>query len=233
MLLTGFYLFTDNKRIILSSLLIVKADDANPLKDLKHPLFIYIAFVMTIFGMIIVSVSFLGYWTSLLSNYCLLTSYFVMVLLLLLFKFSVCVVITIWPQCLGLNLNATEMVKILQGSYGVPGYEQYTVAMDFAQTFFDCCAINDSINYDTSLWRLQKFGKKELTVPLTCCIMTNKFEQNSYLDPIALNETLCQSLELQEFQKARHLEVISSRSYFAFVSTLINLFKLSGLPRQN
>lgn len=124
-------------------------------------------------------------------------------------KFSLCIVITLWPQSLGLNFNATEMVKILQGSYGVPGFEAYTVAMDFAQTYMDCCAINDSINYDTSLWRLQKFGKNELTVPLTCCDLMNKFEVNSYLDPIAVNETLCQSLVPMDFQKGRHVEVIA------------------------
>lgn len=193
--------------MLLSSLLIVMPDMESPLRDLNHPLFVYVAFVLVVAGMIIISVSILGYWTSMLNNCCLLASYFVMVLFLLMVKFSVCIVITIWPQCLGLNLNATEMVKILQAKYGVPGYEQYTVAMDFAQTYLDCCAINDSINYDTSYWRLQKFGKRELTVPLTCCGLMNKFEDNSYLDPIPINITLCQSIEPQEFSRSRHLEV--------------------------
>lgn len=79
--------------------------------------------------------------------------------------------------------------------------------MDYAQTFLDCCAINDSINYDTSLWRLQKFGREDLSVPLTCCKLMNKYDENSYLDPVAVNLTLCQSLQPQDFQKARHLEV--------------------------
>lgn len=206
-LATGLFLFTDKKRLLLSSLLLVTPDEANPLRDLKYPLFLYVACALTILGMFIVIVTFIGYWTAMLNNCCLLTFYFVLILMLLLFKFAVCIVIAIWPQCLGLNTNATEMVKVLQGSYGVPGMEQYTVAMDFAQTFLDCCAINDSINYDTSLWRLQKFGKKELTVPVTCCALMNKFEENSYLDPIAVNETLCQSLEPRDFQKGRHLEV--------------------------
>lgn len=206
-LMTGFFLFTDNKRLLLSSLLIVALEESNPWRDPKYPLFLYVAFALTILGMVIVTITFLGYWTAMLNNYCLLTFYFVLVLMLLLFKFAVCIIITILPQCLGLNMNATEMVKVLQGSYGVPGMEQYTIAMDFAQTYLDCCAINDSINYDTSLWRLQKFGKKELTVPVTCCALMNKFEANSYLDPIAVNETLCQSLEPTVFQKGRHLEV--------------------------
>jgi Tetraspanin family len=224
--MTGFYLFTDKKRMLLSSLVVVTPDEANPLRNLKYPLFLYVAFTLTVLGMLIVSISFVGYWTALLNNCCLLSTYFVMVLLLLMIKFALCIIITIWPQSLGLNLNVTEMVKILQGSYGVPGLEQYSVALDFAQTYLDCCAINDSINYDTSLWRLQKFGKKELTVPLTCCALMNKFEENSCensckvecsqiiflfntldLDPIAINETLCQSLEMQDFQKSRHVVV--------------------------
>jgi hypothetical protein len=99
------------------------------------------------------------------------------------------------------------MVKRLQSHFGTPGHERFTVAMDYAQTSLDCCAINDSINYDTSLWRLQNFGKKELTVPLTCCELMNKFEENSHLDPIPINITLCQSVELEDFQRSRHLEV--------------------------
>lgn len=216
-LLTGFYLFTDSKRLLLSSLLIVTQDEANPLRDLKYPLFLYVAFMLTVLGMMMVMITFIGYWTALLNNFCLLAFYFIMVLLLLMIKFAMCVVITIWPQLLGLNLNATEMVKILQGSYGVPGFEQYTVAMDFAQTYLDCCAINDSINYDTSLWRLQKFGKKELTVPLTCCALINKFEDKSYLDPIPINETLCQSVEPMDFQKGRHIEVSFKKTFIKLI----------------
>lgn len=205
MLLTGFYLFTDKKRLLLSSLVIISNDDSNPLKDLSHPLFLYVACGLTILGMLIISITFIGYWVTLLNNCCLLTFYFFMVLLLLLIKFGICIVITVWPQSLGLKMNGTEMVRILQGSYGVPGSEKYTVAMDFAQTFFDCCAINDSINYDTSLWRLQNFAKKELSVPLTCCALMNKYEEFSYLDPAAINETMCQSIEPKEFQTSRHL----------------------------
>ena len=79
--------------------------------------------------------------------------------------------------------------------------------MDLAQTAFDCCAINTSINYDTSLWKLQSFGKSELSVPLTCCHLMNKFEPQSYLDPHPINISQCQSLEESEYEKARHLEV--------------------------
>lgn len=50
--------------------------------------------------------------------------YFLVVLSLLLVEFSVCLMITLWPHCVGLDLDETKMVKELQGNYGVPGNEQ-------------------------------------------------------------------------------------------------------------
>lgn len=44
--------------------------------------------------------------------------------MLLLIEFGICLLITLWPQCMGLDLDETEMVRALQGSYGVPGKEQ-------------------------------------------------------------------------------------------------------------
>lgn len=111
-----------------------------------------------------------------------------------------------WPQCLGLTLDETLMVKVLQGSYGVPGKEQLTAAIDMAQTRFECCAINSNINYDTSLWRLQGYGQRDWPVPQTCCHLTNRLEPNSYLDPKPVNLTQCQSLQRHIYEHARHTD---------------------------
>lgn len=150
--------------------------------------------------------------------------YFLVVLLLLLIEFSACLMIAVWPQCLGLNLDASIMVKVLQGGYGVPGKEQVnrhifcvliffflssicfqlTAAIDLVQTKFKCCAINSDINYDTSLWRLQGYGQRDWAVPLTCCFLRNRHEPRSYLDPKPENLTMCQSLQKHEHNLARH-----------------------------
>lgn len=53
--------------------------------------------------------------------------YFLVVLILLIAEFGICLTITMWPQCLGLNLDETVMVKALQGTYGVPGKEQVRI----------------------------------------------------------------------------------------------------------
>jgi hypothetical protein len=212
-LFVGFHLFTDNKRLLLTSLLVV---DDHPLQsfDLSYPLLFYVAFVLTIIGMVIAFVSFIGFWTACMTSYPLLTVYFLLIIMLLLLQFIGCAAIITWPQFLGLNVNATQMVRILQGNYGVPNHEQWTIAMDYAQTFLDCCAINDSINYDTSLWRLQKLGREDLSVPITCCKLMNKYEENSYLDPLPVNMTLCQSIQPQDFLIARHLEVSKTFEWF-------------------
>lgn len=98
------------------------------------------------------------------------------------------------------------MVKALQGSYGVPGKEQLTAAIDLAQTKFGCCAINSNINYDTSLWRLQGYGQRDWAVPQTCCFLTNRHGQYSYLDPKPVNLTQCQSLQRHVYESARHTD---------------------------
>lgn len=50
--------------------------------------------------------------------------YFLVVLSLLLIEFTFCSMVTIWPQCVGLHMDESLMVKVLQSSYGVPGKEQ-------------------------------------------------------------------------------------------------------------
>lgn len=117
----GFYLFSDQKRYLLSTLLVI---DDHFFNSLTYPLLYYVAFAFTILGMIISSISLIGYWTSCVANYPLLFVYFLLIILLLVFQFCACAVIITWPQFLGLNVNATQMVRVLQGNYGVPNHEQ-------------------------------------------------------------------------------------------------------------
>lgn len=136
-----------------------------------------------------------------------------------------------WPQCLGLTLNVTAMVKTLQGYYGIPGEEQFTAAMDLAQVKFECCGINTSINYDTSLWKLQGLGKKELTVPLTCCHLENKEDKWAYLDPKPINTTLCQALQLHDYEKHRYIDV--SKIIQIEIDINFNIFRVALIRSNN
>ncbi|XP_065367530.1 uncharacterized protein Tsp68C [Calliphora vicina] len=200
LLLSGFYLFSDTKRILLSRLLAATSEQLN---DLPQPLFYYISVGLAVAGLIAVLAAMMGFWASCLNTYCCLSFYFLTVVVLLLAESVVCLAITLWPHCLGISLDETKMVKALQGNYGVPGREQFTIAMDLAQAKFGCCAMNSDINYDTSMWKLQGYGQRDWVVPLTCCILENPADRQSYLDPKPANETLCQSLEKKDYNQYR------------------------------
>ncbi|XP_055380817.1 tetraspanin-11 [Condylostylus longicornis] len=199
----GFQLFSDTHRILLSRLL---ASASERLNELPHPLFFYIALALAGSGVIAIIASILGFWASCLNTYCFLTLYFLTVIILLLIQAAACIAITIWPHCLGLNLDEIKMVKALGNFYGVPGKEQFTIAMDLAQTKFNCCGMNSDSNYETSLWRLQGYGQRDWPVPLTCCVLQNKYERTSYLDPKPINISQCESLLKSDFERTRHKE---------------------------
>jgi hypothetical protein len=44
------------------------------------------------------------------------------------------VAVTVWPRCLGLNNASGGAVGALQAYYALPDYEQFTAAVDLAQT---------------------------------------------------------------------------------------------------
>ncbi|KAF5292757.1 hypothetical protein FQR65_LT11165 [Abscondita terminalis] len=195
----GLLVLFDTGKILLSRLL-----SAGPLTTMPHPLLYYIAIGVTSVGLIIVGIGILGCWASCLHSYFLLTSYFLIIMLVLVGECAVYTISWIWPHCLGIDLDKDELVTSLQSNYGVSGQEQFTAAIDLTQTKFNCCGISSANEYDTSLWRLQALGPNKLAVPLTCCILSNFHEDQSYLNPNPINSSLCQALEFVRHEGLRH-----------------------------
>lgn len=69
LLLSGFYLFIDEPRVMLSRLLIIGNDKL----DLPEPLFYYIAIGLTLAGVVALFASLIGWMTVCLNTYCLLS----------------------------------------------------------------------------------------------------------------------------------------------------------------
>uniref|UniRef100_A0A1A9Z0H7 Tetraspanin n=1 Tax=Glossina pallidipes TaxID=7398 RepID=A0A1A9Z0H7_GLOPL len=200
LIVSGFYLFSDSKRILLSRLLAATSDHLN---DLPQPLFYYISIGLAVAGLMAILAAMSGFWAACLSTYCCLSFYFLTVVILLLAESVICLAVSLWPHCLGISLDETKMVKALQGNYGVSGKEQFTVAMDLAQTTFGCCGMNSDINYDTSMWKMQSYGQREWLIPLSCCVLQNPLDNLAYLDPKPVNETMCQSVQKQDYTQYR------------------------------
>lgn len=55
-------------------------------------------------------------------------------MIVLLAECGVYAVVSIWPNCLGLAVAPGELSRTLQREYGVAGHEQFTAAVDLAQT---------------------------------------------------------------------------------------------------
>ncbi|XP_031780925.1 CD82 antigen [Nasonia vitripennis] len=204
----GALLLADSDRVLLSRLL--GSSDIHP----EQPLFYYVSLLVVGIGFVIAITGILGCWASCLYNCCITVSYVSVIVLLLIGKCSLCVLVVFWPHLLGVDVRAPRLLRALQRSYALPGREQFTAAIDLAQTSFSCCGINSSSNYGTSWWRLQELGRRELVVPLSCCFLNNSFDPDGFLNPEPRNLTLCQSLNPVEHQHARHssgcLEMIES-----------------------
>ncbi|XP_011495333.1 PREDICTED: tetraspanin-9-like [Ceratosolen solmsi marchali] len=194
----GALLLADSDRVLLSRLL--GASDVHP----EQPLFYYVALVVVVIGFAIAITGILGCWASCLHNCCITATYVSIIALLLIGKCSICMIVVFWPHLLGVNVRAPRLLKALQRSYALPGREQFTAALDLAQTSFSCCGINGSSNYGTSWWRVQELGRRELIVPLSCCFLNNSYDPDAFLNPEPRNLSLCQALNPTQHQQARH-----------------------------
>lgn len=56
------------------------------------------------------------------------------IILLLLGECTVCIIAVFWPHILGIDVRPARLIRALQRSYSVPGREQFTAALDLAQT---------------------------------------------------------------------------------------------------
>ncbi|KAJ8971578.1 hypothetical protein NQ314_000635, partial [Rhamnusium bicolor] len=182
----GMLVLFDSERVLLSKLI-----STGQLSNLPHPLLYYIALGLSLVGLILAATGILGCWASCMHNYYMLTF---------------CATYAIawaWPNCIGLGLDVVDLIKTLQRNYGTSGQEQFTAAVDLAQTMFNCCGIESANEYDTSLWRLQSLGPS-LAVPLTCCKLENVNQSMAYLNPEPINSGLCQALEKNRHEGYRH-----------------------------
>ncbi|KAL3279231.1 hypothetical protein HHI36_016744 [Cryptolaemus montrouzieri] len=196
----GLLLLFDTDRVLLSKLLVSGVQ-----ASLRYPLFYYAAIGVTVLGCILAMTGVLGCWASCMHSYWMLSIYFLIIILVLIGECVLFATVWAWPNCLGLRLDPYDLIKTIQGSFGKESQEEFTAAVDLAQTMFQCCGIESADEYDTSLWRLQSFSNS-LAVPLTCCKLSNFNETKSYLDPRPVNTTLCQALEVNRHEGYRHLK---------------------------
>lgn len=60
--------------------------------------------------------------------------YFIVILAILIGECAIYTIAWAWPSCMGIGLYTEDLVKALQSKYGSAGQEQFTAAMDLAQS---------------------------------------------------------------------------------------------------
>ncbi|XP_044729409.1 tetraspanin-36 [Chrysoperla carnea] len=204
LIISGFLILCDWPKVLLSRLILPIVGSQN----LPQPPLYYAALVLLGTGLIICSAAVLGCWSACIFNYFILT---ILVLILLLSECIIYGMLWLWPGCIGLTVSPTYLARTLQRNYGKTGFEQYTAAVDYAQTNLNCCGITSSLDYDASIWKLHGVAKMENGVPMTCCIITNIHDPMAYMRPLPLNQTKCQISEAQKNVGFRHQEGCSNK----------------------
>ncbi|XP_068083116.1 CD151 antigen-like, partial [Anabrus simplex] len=195
----GGLLLADIPRVLLSRLLL-------PAQGPTHPLFYYVALGFMAAGLAVCTTGVLGCWASCLQSHCILGLYLFLLIVLLLGECSLGGLITICPQYMGVGVSTARLVETVRQNYGVPGREQITAALDLAQTALECCGVSGPLDYNQSWWRNSNLGRRELLVPLSCCLLSNTNDTRAFLDPHPRNSSLCQAQESAVHQSWRHNE---------------------------
>lgn len=130
--------------------------------------------------------------------------YFIFLLLIFTAELTVGILAVVFQEKVVADLKL-ELTGKLKKEYGLAS--ALTAAVDLAQTRFECCGIEGPNDYTTSLWKLQNLGGPEAHVSKTCCILLNMKEDQGFVNPRPVNDTLCQSDEIRYNALYRHQRV--------------------------
>ena len=72
---------------------------------------------------------------------------------------------------------------------------------------YQCCGIIDKNDYDKSKWKEEALGGDDLNYPLTCCVLSNPQDPQSYLNPMPRNKDKCMSTDIRVHRQDRHQPV--------------------------
>ncbi|CAB4068634.1 unnamed protein product [Lepeophtheirus salmonis] len=86
-----------------------------------------------------------------------------------------------------------HLLSRLYNSYNMPHAIHFTSAMDYVQTKYSCCGITGDFDFQRSQWHRQHLGGVGLSVPRSCCVLSNKLDVNSFLNP-----------EVKDLEKCNH-----------------------------
>lgn len=142
--------------------------NANDFKEFVGSSYVIISTFVIVVGLITFFISFLGCCGSCNENSCLVYTYSVLLLIILLAQFGAGIAALVLRSDLGSSIG--KGMKDAMGRYGEQ--EAATGAWDIVQSEFHCCGLSNS-----SDWRGEA-GFCEGNLPLTCCRTSTTVDMN-------------------------------------------------------
>lgn len=98
--------------------------------------------------------------------------------------------------------------KVKKKCFSYAAFLSTSIFLPFLCDQFECCGIDSPADYYKSVWHLQQLnGPLHSQVARTCCLLQNKHESQAHINPRPVNETLCQSLDLNLSRLYRNQKV--------------------------
>ncbi|KAH9399469.1 hypothetical protein TYRP_017881 [Tyrophagus putrescentiae] len=164
------------------------------LHKFNYALLQFLAWAFVFIGLGTFIVAFCGCCGTIKNNRYILVVYTILLMLTFALELTVGILAIIFQEKVITELKV-DLPSKLQQEYGMQS--SFTAAMDLAQTKFECCGIDSPADYYKSVWHLQQLnGPLHSQVARTCCLLQNKHESQAHINPRPVNETLCQSLDL-------------------------------------
>jgi len=126
-----------------------------------------IIFLLIISGALVLLTGVLGCIGAIQKNQKMLTVYFVLLVIIFLAEFVAGIVAYTYRESIETKLTE-DLKSHLNKNYNRTNYESLTKATDKMQQTFQCCGVEDYLDWQDSYFIKQK-NEKELKTPTSCC----------------------------------------------------------------
>jgi tetraspanin-18 len=139
------------------------------------------AYILLAAGVLVVLISFLGYWGAFRESRCFLTCYGVLLILILLLEITTGILATTYTH--GAEENTRAMFKLsIKEYYAAEGKERVTQLWDFTMAKMECCGVDSYKDFKAS--KIWTQGNK--TVPEACCVLEGDVSKLKPKDPACI-----------------------------------------------
>ncbi|RZF38123.1 hypothetical protein LSTR_LSTR005484 [Laodelphax striatellus] len=175
----GIWLKLDQKSFIAITK-IAENRDVPEFQQFSQPVVIsQLAYILIVVGAVIFIVSFMGYCGALQESRCLLTTYGILLLTILLIEV---VAVGVALACKGKAEAETKtfLKSTVKDYYSTNDKaDVVTVTWNILMAQMSCCGVDDYKDFQTS----EKFKEGNMTVPVACCVLEGDFRRFSPRDP--------------------------------------------------